>query len=77
MESAFAITYDGLCVRTFWQQECEVFFAMSSHIPAMLRQQAFSSCVSCAIGKRQAMAGDANSQTSRNADASLTNTFNK
>jgi hypothetical protein len=69
--------YEGLCVCTFAQHECEGFFAMSSHIPLISRQHAFSSGESWAIGNRQAMAGTANSQTSRKADASLAKDFNK
>lgn len=53
-----------------------MLFAMSSHIPPISRQQAFSSGESWAIGNKQAMAGAANSQTSRSADASLAKIFN-
>ncbi len=53
-----------------------MFFPISSHIPAILRQHDFSSCVSCAMGKRQAMAGERTARRARNVDASLEMTFN-
>ncbi len=50
---------------TLLQHECELSMPISPHWAAIFAQQARSSCVSCAPGRRQAIAGAANNSSIR------------
>lgn len=65
--------YGSLSRITVWQHECED--GISPHLPAIWRQHSRSSSVSTVLGNRQAMSGDANSESASSETASLLTDF--